>query len=90
MILDADTIILGRLFDLFENGSEDFVVSGNEVSEGFQRQQYYDLDEIKRFDPEFQHPGYAFNSGQFVATSGIFSREELAAYVSWDNPSVKT
>ena len=64
LVLDADTIITGKLLEFFEQYEEEFIVSGQNVTDDFQVQQYYDPQEVKKFDSAFKHPGYAFNSGQ--------------------------
>jgi FkbM family methyltransferase len=86
LVLDADTIITGKLLELLEQFEEDFIVSGRNVTEDFQVQQYYDPTEIEKFDPAFKHPGYAFNSGQMVLTTGIFKRSDFDELVEFTNP----
>ncbi len=86
LVVDADIVMLGPVLSLFKNISEEFIVSGHNVEHEFQTQQYYDLEKIKEFDPEFEHPGYAFNSGQMVLTSGIFTRNDLDPFVRFTNP----
>ena len=86
LVLDADTIITGKLLEFLEQFEEDFIVSGRNVTEDFQVQQYYDPTEIEKFDPAFKHPGYAFNSGQMVLTSGIFKRSDFDEFVKYTNP----
>lgn len=88
LILDADTVLLGSVLSLFEEHAEEFIVSGHSVSEGFQNRQYYDPKEISKYDSAFKHPGYAFNSGQMVVTTGIIKREDLEPFVAFTNPPV--
>jgi len=86
LVLDADTIITGKLLEFFEKYEEEFIVSGQNVTDDFQVQQYYDPSEVKKFDSAFKHPGYAFNSGQMVLTTGIFKRSDLDELVEFTNP----
>ena len=74
------------MLEFFEQYEEEFIVSGQNVTDDFQAQQYYDPPEVKKFDSAFKHPGYAFNSGQMVLTTGIFKRSDLDELVEFTNP----
>ena len=86
LILDADTLFVGRILDLLQEFDEEFIVSGTKVTEEFQNEQYFKINDLEKFDPDYMNPGYAFNTGQFVATTGIFDRKDFEKYVEWDNP----
>ena len=88
LVLDSDTVILGKLLEFLDSFDHQFIVSGHKTELNFQSQQYYVPAEIEEFDKEFKHPGYGFNTGQFVATSGIFKREDFNTLVDFNNPPV--
>jgi hypothetical protein len=44
---------------------------------------YFDLDALERLDPEYVFPGFTFNSGQIVATTGILRRSDFEPFVSF-------
>jgi hypothetical protein len=90
LILDSDTIFVGRVLDAIEQFDEDFIVAGRAEAQDLIQRDFFNLEKLQEFDRSFIFPGYVFNGGQFVATSGIFSRqefEELLAEV--DPPKVK-
>lgn len=90
LILDADTVIIGKIIDKLNQFPEEFIVSGQVTDKIFQETQYYDPIKIKEFDPLFTHPDYGFNTGQIVATTGIFKREEFNNLIDYKNlPEVK-
>ena len=83
--LDCDIVLAGRFLDDLYKQTEgaDFVVDpdykADITSEEFKRH-YYDFDTIKKLDPGFEYPGYAFNGGQAIVTTGKVTKEILAPY----------
>lgn len=83
--IDCDIVLIGRFLDDLYKQTEgtDFVVDADydaDVdSEEFKRH-YYALDTIREMDPDFEYPGYVFNGGQAVVTTGKVTRELLAPY----------
>jgi hypothetical protein len=91
LILDSDTVLLGRVIEKLEAHPEDFLVTGENLpdpSTSYVRENYYDLEQLRRIDPDFSYPGYCFNSGQLVATSGILSESDFAPTVNWSTPPI--
>jgi hypothetical protein len=89
LVLDADTAILGRVIDLIESHDADLVVSGDFVpdpSSSYMRTIYYDLDHVRTLDPEFNYPGFCFNSGHFAIRTGKLRRADFAGLVEWSTP----
>jgi hypothetical protein len=39
---------------------------------------------LSKIDSEFKFPGFTFNTGQVVATSGILKRKDFEPYFDWD------
>lgn len=84
-ILDADTVLLGRVADHLSALDADFVVHGYDHPDPADPEifkNYYDLTALGTFDPGFVYPGYVFNAGHFVIRTGIIPRKELFAYFS--------
>jgi hypothetical protein len=86
LVLDSDILFAGPALSNLEKHEEDFVVSpeiNSEPRSDFMRRTYYDFDRVLAFDPEFQFPGFLFNTGQILATSGILTREDFSGLVDW-------
>jgi len=86
LILDSDIVFAGPVLDRLEQSAEDFVVAeeahpGDEI-----REYYFDPELMERRHPGFRYPGYVFNTGQIVATSGILQREDFSPFVSFSEP----
>lgn len=86
LVIDTDTVFAGKVLDYLETFSDDVVVSvENNVnchSEWFSRT-YYDYKKIKEVDPCFCFPGFSFNTGQLVLTTGIVGYGDLSNYVDF-------
>ncbi len=90
LILDSDTLFAGPALDLLEQFDEDFLVQREDPPDrGFVEGNYFDLDGLRDLDPAFVFPGYTFNTGQIVATTGLLRREDFAPFVTWhERPAV--
>jgi hypothetical protein len=87
LILDSDTVFLGRVLEALEKWDEDFIVDQSVYPAEEVRAHYLDIERLRVLEPQFQFPGYVFNTGQFVATTGILAREDFAPYVTFGNPA---
>jgi len=87
LVLDSDIIFAGPVLDVLNERGEDFVVDAEELKPGMVEGNYFDLEKLRAFDPEFKFPGFAFNTGQFVATTGMFAREAMQGHIHWDSPT---
>jgi len=86
LILDSDTVFLGRVLDRLKKADADFVIeNGNHTPEETVTN-YFDPAHVCRVFPEFHFPGYVFNSGQFVATTGIVERSDFEGLVDFSEP----
>jgi hypothetical protein len=82
LILDSDVVLLGRVIDALETVDANFVVeSYGSRPEDLYRDGYFDPDALERLDPEFAYPGHTFNTGQFVATTGMLKRSDFEPLV---------
>ena len=84
LVLDADTAVVGPVVELLERYAADFVVAADPVGRGEAVGAYYDHDRLAEFDPTFEPPGWAFNSGQLVVTGGVLTPADFATVVAWE------
>src|SRR5262249_45470530 len=50
------------------------------------QQYYYWFDAVRELDAEFARPRSLFNSGHFVATSGVLRRDDFDRWLRWSSP----
>jgi hypothetical protein len=87
LFLDSDVVFLGPVLDELEKFSEEFVVTGMKENDRFNRTingHYIDMKKIESFDPSYQYPGFGFNTGQIVLTSGIITKQDCASVVEFE------
>lgn len=91
LILDSDIVFLGPVIEYLEKFTEPFVVSAHYFDDcrtTMIKRTYYDIDAIQsELDSSFKYPGYVFNTGQIVGTSGFFNRNDFNDFITWGNPS---
>jgi len=86
LILDNDIVFLGRVIDRLERFDEAFVVACHGgPPEQFDRH-YFDRRLLRKIDSGFDYRGGAFNTGQFVATTGILGLAELSEHLTPNEP----
>ncbi len=87
LILDSDIVFLGRVIDALEKFDTDFVVQQELQPESDVAPLYFDSAMIRAsINRVFPGPSFTFNSGQYVATSGLVSREDFGDLVVWAEP----
>jgi hypothetical protein len=87
LVLDSDIVFVGRVIDALEQFDEDFVVQQEVQAPGDIPSLYFDADAIRRsFDPAFHGPAFTFNTGQYVATSGVLQRSDFDRLIRWSEP----
>jgi len=86
LILDSDTAFVGRVLDELERFDEDFVVEGWDHEPDEIRANYFDPEAVMRAFPGFEFPGWVFNSGQIVATTGLLRREDFEPLLAFREP----
>lgn len=91
LILDSDILMVGPVLSVLEQYDDDFIVTYEDPQDAdFIQRLYFDLKALNKLDPSYQFPGFTFNTGQIVATSGIFKRSEFDEYVNWGRvPSLR-
>ena len=89
LVLDADTVMCGPVLALLEKFADDFIVPGTPIDKTRDHSFtsiYFHLDRLGKLDPAFRYPGYAFNTGVFVGTSGILTRDLFEPHLIWSSP----
>lgn len=80
LVVDPDIVFAGRVIDILEKESEDFLVNPEYVESSDHPNvfnTYYDYKRIKSHDPSYKYPGYCFNAGQIVFTNGIIKQDDF-------------
>jgi hypothetical protein len=92
LILDSDTVLLGPVLDELSRHAEDFLVTGvvGDRDHYLINRDYVDVAWAERFDPEYRFPGYGFNTGQLVVTSGILTAADFAPVADFSSRAVRT
>lgn len=88
LFIDADQIMAGPVLSALEASDADFVVTADDldVQSPTIERLYYDRERLKAIDPSFPLPTFQFNSGQFVGTAGVLSRDDFEGLVEWGRP----
>lgn len=88
LFLDSDIVFAGRVIGRLERFDEDIIVDKEEFSPEEVGVQFFSLDKLNLLDPSFQFPGYGFNGGQIVATTGRLSQEDFDGLLDWNTRTV--
>lgn len=86
LVLDSDTVLTGRVLDLWADSRGSFLVDDEAQSEERAKAIYYDWEKMRRIDPSAQPPRFLFNTGQWFGTAGILTREDFAPWLMWTMP----
>lgn len=91
LMLDADTVMTGPVLRgihkrLSVPEPPAFLVDEEDQPEFEMRRLYYDWDRVREIDPDARLPEFVFNSGQWVGTPGVLSRDDFAPWVEADFP----
>ncbi|TDH23302.1 hypothetical protein EXU57_17675 [Segetibacter sp. 3557_3] len=76
LILDSDIIFIGDVIGRLKEKSSDFIVHGERYPEPFTdqvKETFIDPEAVLSVYPEYEYPGYFFNTGQFVARLNVIS-----------------
>jgi hypothetical protein len=88
LLLDSDTVFTGRVVERLESFDTDMVVDQEEFPPEAIAVQFFPVEKLREFDPQFVFPGYGFNTGQFVATTGSLSRSDFDGLLDWESRTV--
>lgn len=86
LFLDSDVVFLGPVLDRLNEFSEDFIVTGmvaEDRSNPTFNAHYIDMKKMEKFDPSYKFPGYGFNGGQIVMTSGMLKEADCQAVIDF-------
>jgi len=86
LVLDADTVMTGPVIDKLNEYGADFIVDKEVQPPEKLASLYYDPEKLADIWKDFTYPGYTFNTGQWVGTSGLLNKGDFADLVEW-NPS---
>ncbi|TWI81405.1 nucleotide-diphospho-sugar transferase [Lacibacter cauensis] len=93
LVLDADTVFTGYVLDYLQKFTQDFVVSADPHSEPYAQwmnECYFNYKLLQQQDAGFSFPGYSFNTGQFIATTGLLTRAHFEDVINWkEYPEIK-
>lgn len=87
LFLDSDVVFLGRVLDELNKYDEEFIVTGMQHHDKYNptvNAHYMDMRGIEAFDPSYQYPGFGFNTGQIVITSGIITKSDCSNVVEFE------
>jgi hypothetical protein len=89
LLLDSDVVFAGRVIDRLERFDEDLIVDKEDFDATAVGVQFFPLDKLHELDREFTFPGYGFNTGQIVATTGRLNPQDFDRLLDWRTRTVK-
>lgn len=90
LFMDADTVMIGPLLDKVNGLHSEFIVDDEDLPMEKIINLYYNPEMISDIFDKFEFPGYCFNTGQWIGTSGILKRSDFDQLVTWNpQPSLK-
>lgn len=89
LLLDSDVVFVGRVIDRLESFDEDLIVDKEDFDATKIEEQFFSLDRLRQLDTRFEFPGYAFNTGQVVATTGRLNKQDFDGLLDWQTRTVK-
>ncbi len=90
LLLDSDTVFLGRVLDDLAQFDDDFIVTGvDKDPESVIKAHYVDIDKLTKIDPEYRYPGYGINTGHLVITTDKISMQQLDGFLDFPKGSLK-
>ncbi len=87
LVIDSDIIFVGPVLDRLNQYDEDFVVIKDPQWEKEDRERhYYKSEAVREMVSDYKDPGFTFNAGQIVATSGLIKQTDFEPYIEFSNP----
>lgn len=87
LFLDSDTVFLGKVLDKLSSYSADIIVTGIEEPNKNAHNvnaHYIQMDELAKIDKDYEYPGFCFNGGHIVMTSGILKKDDFKPAISFE------
>ena len=88
LLLDADTVFLGKVLDELAKYEDDFLVTGvdyNDPEHYIVKRDYVQSEKLKAIDSSYTYPGFGVNTGQLVITTGIVTEKEIDDLLIFQN-----
>jgi len=89
LLLDSDVVFAGRVIERLERFDEDLIVDKEDFDTSAVEVQFFSPDKLRQLDPEFAFPGYGFNTGQIVTTTGRLNKQDFEGLLDWQTRTVK-
>ncbi|MBW7942335.1 MAG: hypothetical protein H3C64_08045, partial [Candidatus Kuenenia stuttgartiensis] len=87
LVLDADTVMVGPVLSILNQHDDEFIVTGfasNDENNHIINAHYLKIQEVKAINTGYQYPGFGFNTGQMVVTSGILNQKDFEEVCTFD------
>jgi len=88
LLLDSDVVFAGRVVDRLEMFDENLIVNQEDFDAAGVEEQFFALDRLRQLDPKFDFPGYGFNTGQIVVTTGRIAKQDFDGLLDWQTRTV--
>jgi hypothetical protein len=86
LMVDPDTALTGPVLDVWSDGRAAFLVDDEKQTEANAKHFYYDWDKVREIDPNTRPPQFVFNSGQWIGSSGVLTRDDFSPWIEWTRP----
>lgn len=86
LVLDSDTLITGPVLEMVQGERAPFIVDRETQTPGNARRLYYDWDRLRAIDASAMPPMFVFNSGQWIGTAGLLTRNDFSKWLDWTMP----
>lgn len=85
LFLDSDVVLLGKVLDRLNAFDDDFIVTGGQEDQwSFNVNTHYiDMKKMESFDPSYRFPGFTFNGGHIVMTSGLLKEADFEQVIGF-------
>lgn len=80
-LTDSDVIFAGKIFEEVAECTEQVVVQKEFLDEQCREETVFRIQPLKEFDPDFTHPGWVFNWGQFFAKEGVLQLKDFLPWI---------
>jgi len=90
LFMDSDTVMIGPILDKVDGLNTQFIVDDEDLPIEKIKNLYYHPEMIGDIFEKFEFPGYCFNTGQWIGTSGILKRSDFEQVLTWNpRPTLK-
>lgn len=88
LTMDSDIIFAGKVLDKLQANPAEFIAQAEHYVEPFPPsivRDYFDPAVVKKKYGDYEYPGFFFNAGQLVVTSGVLSEDDFDGFFDFDN-----